>query len=95
MKKFLIIWSLLTILITGYLFFTKNNSLFSARLRFCEISSISLDRPVLPKDINFEDGGDLDFFKNVLAPSIEFGVTFFGIPVALGCLITLALKKSS
>lgn len=95
MKKFLIVWSVLTVILTIAVISSSFADVNNRRSRYLDISSIKIPQWVetMKKYNNWDDWPEFSTANNVTKPAVEFFVLFWSIPVALASLITIALRK--
>jgi len=94
LERFLVIWTILAVIFTTFWFMSSQDSLLETKKRWVAMHNIRAEEHKTVKDIYWEDG-EHNFLDNVIFPTAKFGTLFFGIPVALACLISIALRKNN
>jgi hypothetical protein len=95
MKKFLIVWTILTIILTCLFIRGSIIDVRNRREQMLEISNIKIPAWVetMKKYNNWDGFPELSTENNITIPAIKFLIVFWGIPLTLVSLITLALRK--
>jgi hypothetical protein len=95
MKRFLIIWTILSILITALIFIWNcDKQRIEYQTAYEQLKIVSGEQEA-KRAILFECINSNDFFSEVVFPTIMFGIAFWCIPIVMASLITVALRKPS